>query len=214
MVEKESIALLGQVEMAKANTVKEFKASQPLIDSCVVFYDDGFENCLKQVKFVYLYLDLSKVTMDDPLPSTPVGDTIFEETDDSTKSKPNPKDDSVILAQPAADPPVTPLVPSTEPLNVESPLAQDVQDLLPKGDENPQDASTSLTWLFIFNDYSIVYLVQFPENVKCPFVFWALFVKTLLYVWYTFYICHFLACVDLYVLIYGCPLFVSICERT
>ena len=158
-MEKEPIALLGQVETAKANTVKEFKASQPLIDSCVVFYGDGFENCLKQVKFVYLYLDLSKVTMDDPLPSTPVGDTIFEETDDSTKSKPNPKDDSVILAQPAADPLVTPLVPSTEPLNVESPLAQDVQDLPPKGDENPQDASTSLTWLFIFNDYSIVYLV-------------------------------------------------------
>ena len=102
-MEKEPIALLGQVETAKANTVKEFKASQPLIDSYVVFYGDGFENCLKQVKFVYLYLDLSKVTMDDPLPSTPVGDTIFEETDDSTKSKPNPKDDSVILAQPAAD---------------------------------------------------------------------------------------------------------------
>ena len=46
-MEKEPIALLGQVETAKANTVKEFKASQPLIDSCVVFYGDGFENCLK-----------------------------------------------------------------------------------------------------------------------------------------------------------------------
>ena len=80
--------------------------------------------------------------MDDPLLSTLVGDTILDETNDSTKSEPNPKDDSVILAQPAADPLVTPSVLSTKPLNVENPHAQDVQD---KNDENPQDVPTSLT---------------------------------------------------------------------
>ena len=80
--------------------------------------------------------------MDDPLLSTLVGDTILDKTDDSTKSEPNPKDDSVILAQPAADPLVTPSVLSTKPLNVENPHAQDVQD---KNDENPQDVPTSLT---------------------------------------------------------------------
>jgi len=34
--------------------------------------------------------------MDKPLLSTPVGDTVQEETDDSTKS--NPKDGNVVLA--------------------------------------------------------------------------------------------------------------------
>ena len=125
--------------------MKEFKTSQPFIDSCAFYYVDGFEDCLKQVKSVYPHLDLSKVTMDDPLPSTPAGNTIFEETDDSTESKPNPKDDGVVLAQLAANPLVTPLVPSTEPLNVEGFLAQDVQDLPPRGNKNLQDARTSLT---------------------------------------------------------------------
>ena len=124
------------MEIARANVVKEFKTSQTFIDSCAFYYVDGFEDCLKQVKSVYPHLDLSKVTMDDPLPSTPAGNTIFEETDDSTESKPNPKDDGVVLAQLAANPLVTPLVPSTEPLNVEGFLAQDVQDLPPRGNEN------------------------------------------------------------------------------
>ena len=80
--------------------------------------------------------------MDDPLSSTPADDTIFDKTDDSTKSKPDPKDDSVILAQPATDPSVTPFVPSTEPVNVENLFTQDVQN---KNDKNPQDASALLT---------------------------------------------------------------------
>ena len=72
--------------------------------------------------------------MDDPLPSTPVSDTIPDETDNSTELEPDPKDDSVVLTQPVVNPPVTPSVPSTKPLNVENPPAQDVQD---KNDENP-----------------------------------------------------------------------------
>jgi len=59
-------------------------------------------------------LDLSKVTMDDPLPSTPAGDTIFEETDDSIESKLDPKNDGVVLTQPAIEKLVTPLIPPTE----------------------------------------------------------------------------------------------------
>ena len=84
--------------MVRADAVIEFKASQSFIDSCAVYYGDGFEDCLKQVKFFYPYLDLSKVTMDDPLPSTPASDTIFEETNNSTQSKRDPKDDGVVLA--------------------------------------------------------------------------------------------------------------------
>ena len=64
------------METDRADTVKEFKASQPFIDSCAVYYGDGFEDFLKQVKSIYPHLDLSKVTMDDPLPLTLVGDTI------------------------------------------------------------------------------------------------------------------------------------------
>ena len=38
-----------------------------------------------------------------------------------------------------------------------------------------------------------MYLVKFPDNIKCPSTFWALFVKILLYLWYflLFYICRF-----------------------
>ena len=100
------------METAKADAVKEFRASQTLIDACAEYYGDGFEDCLKQVKSIYPYLDFSKVSMDDPLPSTPVGDTTLEENDDSTESEANPEDDSVVvLAQPAMDKLVVPLTP-------------------------------------------------------------------------------------------------------
>ena len=80
--------------------------------------------------------------MDNPLSLTPTGDTIFDEIADSTESEPDPKDDSVVLTQPAVDPSVTPSISSTKPLNVENPLTQGVQD---KNDENTQDASAFLT---------------------------------------------------------------------
>ena len=67
---------------------------------------------MKQVKSVYPNLDLSKVTMDDPLPTTPTrSDTITDETDDSTESERDPKDDGVVLAQPTIEGPVVPLAP-------------------------------------------------------------------------------------------------------
>ena len=136
-LEKELMALYRQVETVKANAITEFKASQPFIDVCVVYYDDGFEDCLKQVKSIYPHLDLSKVTMDDPLPSTP-SDTTFYEIDDSTQSERDPKNDGVVLAQPAVEKPVTPLIPSTKaPQDAENPSAQDAQNPPSKDDENP-----------------------------------------------------------------------------
>ena len=66
-IEKKLTALLGQVETARADAMKEFTASQPFIDSYAIYYGDGFEDCLKQVKSIYPHLDLSKVTMDDSL---------------------------------------------------------------------------------------------------------------------------------------------------
>ena len=64
--EKELATLLGQVETAKANAVKEFKKSQAYIDFCAEYYGVGFEDCLKQVKYNYPHLDLAKVLMDTP----------------------------------------------------------------------------------------------------------------------------------------------------
>ena len=58
--------------------------------------------------------------MDDPLPSTPASDTIFEETNNSTQSKRDPKDDGVVLAQPTVDKPITPLIPSNEAQEAEN----------------------------------------------------------------------------------------------
>ena len=123
------------METARADAMKEFKASQPFIDSCAVYNGNEFENCLKQVKSIYPHLDLSKVTMDDPCrqlllatlssrkPTTPQNRNLFQK----------------MIVSPA-DPPVTPLVPSTKPLNTKNPLAQDIQD---KDDENAPDAPAS-----------------------------------------------------------------------
>ena len=76
--------------------------------------------------------------MDDPQSSTLVGgDTINEEIEDSTQSKRDPQD-GVILAQPAVERPVTPLIPSTEaPQDAKNPSTQAAQDPPSKDDENP-----------------------------------------------------------------------------
>ena len=136
-LEKELTTLLRQVETTMVDAVTEFKASQPFINACAIYYGDRFEDCLKQVKSVYPHLDLSKVTMDDPLPSTLASDTIFEETDDSTQSECDSKNDGVILAQPAMEKPITPLIPSTKTQDAENLSTQDAQDPPSKDDENP-----------------------------------------------------------------------------
>ena len=76
------------MEKTKADTVVDFKVAQSFIDACAVYYGDDFDDCLKQVGSVYPDLDLSKVSVDDPMPTTPTsGDTVSEETKDSTYSK-------------------------------------------------------------------------------------------------------------------------------
>ena len=98
-LETELMVLYEQVEIAKADAIAKFKASRPFIDAFAVYYGDEFEDCLKQVRSVYPNLDLSKVTMDNLLPTTPTnGDTISKETNDSTHTEQGSKDDSVVLA--------------------------------------------------------------------------------------------------------------------
>ena len=70
--------------------------------------------------------------MDAPMPTTPASDAVVGDSDDSTKSDLPPKDDGVILAQPAANPPVSTSNPSVEVLAVEKPSAQDKDDGISK----------------------------------------------------------------------------------
>lgn len=74
-------------------------------------------------------MDLSGITMDDPLPSAPADEPVMDESDNSTELDLPPKDDDVVMAQPAADPPAPISNPSIKLLNMETPPTQD------KGDE-------------------------------------------------------------------------------
>ena len=63
--------------------------------------------------------------MDAPISSTPAGDVVVDKSDDSTELDLPPKDDGVVLAQPAANPPVATSNPSIELLDMENPSVHD-----------------------------------------------------------------------------------------
>ena len=88
-METKLTTLHEQVETAKGDAIAEFRAySQPFINACAVYYGNGFDDCLKQVGFIYPNLDLSKITMNDLVPITPAGgDAVSEEIDDSTHTE-------------------------------------------------------------------------------------------------------------------------------
>ncbi|KAL0015465.1 hypothetical protein SO802_002534 [Lithocarpus litseifolius] len=129
----------AKVETAKADAVTEFKTSQTFIDSCAEYYGDGFEDFLKQVKSLYPHLDLSKVSIDDPLPSTPMGKIVLVDDDSLSESGIHPKDDGFVLAQPAQDKFVAPIIPSADPPSFEGFPVDVIQDP-PKDDEVVPDA--------------------------------------------------------------------------
>ena len=82
---------------------------------CGIYYDDEFEDCLKQVRAIYPNLDLSQIIIDDTVPATPEGDdTVSEETDDSihTISQKVKDTDAKVAVQPAPEGPKAPMVPS------------------------------------------------------------------------------------------------------
>ena len=82
--------------------------------------------------------------MDDPVPSTPTGDTTLDENDGLSESKVNPKNDGFILAQPAAmDKPIVLLTPLANTPNARDPPTQEAQGLPFKGDEIPEDPPAS-----------------------------------------------------------------------
>ena len=120
--------LREQVEKAGVDTVMEFKTSQSFIDFYAEYYGTRFEDCLKQVASSYLDLDLFRIIVDDPMPSTLASNTVVGESNDSTESDLPPKDNGVVLAQPTVDPPVTTSNPFIEFLDVENLFAQDKDD--------------------------------------------------------------------------------------
>ena len=75
------------------------------------------------------------------MPMTPaIGDTVSKETNDSTEVERDPKDDGMVLTQPAVEGPVAPLVPSTnDPPSkaAESPSALDTKNPPSQDASNP-----------------------------------------------------------------------------
>lgn len=95
----ELAALREKMEKAKVDAVVEFWTSQPYFDACSVYYGDEFDDFLKQVGFVYLDLDLPKITIDDTVPQTSRGDdATSNETDDFVHTvEQEVKDDNAVL---------------------------------------------------------------------------------------------------------------------
>ena len=83
-------ALGEKLQTAEADAIRDFKVSQSFFNSCGEYYGTGFKDCLQQVASAYPELDLSGITMDDG--------------DDSIRQPTPRRDDSVVLAQPAANP--------------------------------------------------------------------------------------------------------------
>ena len=63
------------MQTARADAVRDFKATQSFINFCAGYYGTGFDDCLKQVVLAFPKLDLSRIAMDDgddsPSHSTP-----------------------------------------------------------------------------------------------------------------------------------------------
>ena len=84
--------------------------SQLFIDSCTEYYGTGFDDCLKQVVSAFSELDLFDISMDAPEPVTPTRNIVIDNDDGTYKSQLPPKaDGDVVLAQPAVNPPPTPI---------------------------------------------------------------------------------------------------------
>ena len=79
-------------------------------DSCTEYYGTGFDDCLKQVVSAFSELDLFDISMDAPEPVTPTRNIVIDNDDGTYKSQLPPKaDGDVVLAQPAVNPPPTPI---------------------------------------------------------------------------------------------------------
>lgn len=104
-----------------------------------MYYGDGFDDCPKQVRSIYPNLNISNVTMDEPVLTTPAdGDTVDEKIEDFILAEQDLKDNGVMLAQPALERPVSIVILSAKDplLDAENPSTQVAQNPPPKDDEN------------------------------------------------------------------------------
>ena len=166
-LQKEVTTLLKKVETVGTDTIQKFKVSQSYIDSYADYYGTRFDDCLKQVTSTFPELDLSGITMDDPVSTSPIGDDIVDEGNGSPESNLPPKDDGVIvLAQPTANPPyVSTSTPPAVFVDVENP-------------QSPKDDGTLLTLLLL--DFALcVFHLFCKQCLIAPFAFGLLFVNSL-----------------------------------
>ena len=83
---------------------------QLFIDSCADYYGTRFDDCLKQVAPAFSKLDLSDISMDALELVMPTKNVITNDDDGTPKSQLPPKaNGNVVLAQPAVNPPPTPI---------------------------------------------------------------------------------------------------------
>lgn len=101
----------AEVEKAKTNLATELAALRVQMEKAKI---DRFDDCLKQVGFVYPDLDLFKITIDDIVSQTPRGDDIVNDMpDESTHTiEQEAKDDGVVIAQLEPEGPIAPAVSS------------------------------------------------------------------------------------------------------
>ena len=67
----EQTAFYKHMDKAKADTMAEFRVSQPFFDVCGAYYGDRFDECLKQVEATYPDLNLSQIIIDNTILPTP-----------------------------------------------------------------------------------------------------------------------------------------------
>ena len=82
-----------------------------------IYYGDGFEDCLKQVRDAHPNLDLSQITTNNIVLPMPRGeDTVNKETVDSVHTvEQEVETDDMVIAQPAPTVDVLPVVNPTIP---------------------------------------------------------------------------------------------------
>ncbi|KAK9999518.1 hypothetical protein SO802_019121 [Lithocarpus litseifolius] len=145
---KGTLCTLNKEVVALIEKLKEEARLQEKAQEAKANLETKLTTLCEQVRSVYPNLDLSKVTMDNPLSTTPAnGDIASEETNDFTHTEQGSKDDSVVLAQPSQGRPVTPLILFAEnpPLkDARNPSTQDAQNPTTKDDENPTAQDTQI----------------------------------------------------------------------
>ena len=156
----ELAALREQIEQAKADSVAEYQTSQPFYDELGGLYDDGFEDCLKQVVALYLNLDLSRVVIDDSVLLMPgSADNVLSEADDIVHLVEGK------VKEPAQAETNSLSVPEGQTVTVDLSI---LEGLLASEGQSIPDASPSQFYLFPFLSFIFVFCKNNFKTMECP----------------------------------------------